>query len=331
MKVVVTGSNGFIGQKLVQSLLEHGITVAGSKRNIQSLILCDVQEAPDPIEDDRITNHIADISDAQVAITLVGNDADLIFHLAAIVSGQAEQEFELGMRINLDGTRNLLEACRHCAKTPVLVYASSCAVYGGEMPEIIDDSTLPNPQTSYGAQKFAGEILVNDYSRKAFVDGRSLRLPTVTVRPGKPNAAASSFASSIIREPLNGEVAICPVREDTLVWVTSPRTVVSNIIHAAGVTAEQLGMTRSMALPGITVTVGEMLASLERVAGANVRGLVNCTPVPHIEKIVYSWPGRFTTEKADNLGFERDAHFDKIVQDYINDELTDAPPNKTHE
>jgi len=246
-----------------------------------------------------------------------------VFHLAAIVSGQAEQEFELGMKINLDGTRNLLEACRTKESTPVFVYASSCAVYGGDMPEILQDDTLPNPQTSYGAQKFMGEILVNDYSRKGFLDGRSLRLPTVTVRPGKPNAAASSFASGIIREPLNGEATNCPVRDDTLVWITSPGSVVKNIIHAAKIRAEQMGDSRSIALPGLTVSVGDMLASLERVAGANVRGLVSSKPEPRIEKIVYGWPGRFVTAKADELGFIRDTGFDEIVQNYVNDELGD--------
>lgn len=322
MKVLITGGNGFIGQKLARQLLNNGIQVSqGDQSRVDELILCDVQPAPFPINDPRVSTQLIDISESAAVETLVGSDIDVIYHLAAVVSGQAEQQFELGMKINFDGTRNLLEACRKLDTTPTFIFSSSAAVYGGEMPDVLDDNTIPNPQTSYGAQKLMGEVMVNDYSRKGFIDGRSVRLPTVSVRPGKANAAASSFASSIIREPLNGVAIECPVRDDTVVWITSPRTVVNNIVHAANVTANQMGMSRAIKLPGLTVTVGDMLGSLERIAGANVRGLVASVPDPVIEKIVYSWPGRFTTERANAMGFQGDSDFDEIVKNYISDDL----------
>lgn len=318
MNILITGGNGFLGNKLAQLLLTEGITTPdGKTHDVTTLTLVDVQEGPVKLADARVVTTIADISDPAKAKTLVTEDTDVIFHLAAIVSGQAEADFELGMQINMGGTQNLLEASRQLSSTPIIVYASSAAVYGGDVPDVLLDSTTPWPQSSYGAQKLIGEILVTDYSRKGFIDGRSLRLPTVVVRPGKPNAAASSFASSIIREPLNGESVNCPVGLDTPLWLTSPATVVHNIRHAASVNGADLKDTRSIPLPGITVTVADMLASLESIAGANVRGLVSNTAEPAIEKIVYTWPGVFQTDLALSLGFRKDTTFDSMVKQHM--------------
>ena len=190
------------------------------------------------------------------------------------------------------------------------------------MPEVMTDETYPYPQTSYGSQKLLGELLVTDYSRKGFINGFSLRLPTVVVRPGKPNAAASSFASSIIREPLNGQSVICPINQDTPVWLTSPSVVSANIRHAASIAPTALPFTRSIALPGMTVTVLEMLDALESVAGSNTRGLVEQKNDPVIEKIVYSWPGRFSTDRANSLGFKGNDSFNDIVQEYIDEYIS---------
>ena len=203
-----------------------------------------------------------------------------MFHLAAIVSANAEEDFDLGYRVNLDGTRHVLEACRALPEPVRLVFASSVAVYGGDMPAVLDDGTILTPQTSYGAQKAAGELLLNDYGRKGFVDGRALRLPTIVVRPGKPNRAASTFASSIIREPLAGQEAVCPVERDAEMYILSPRRVIQALIHAFELPAEAFGMTRMLTLPGITVSIGEMVDALDEIAGERVAHRIQWQPDP---------------------------------------------------
>jgi nucleoside-diphosphate-sugar epimerase len=219
--------------------------------------------------------------------------------------------------VNLDGTRHLLESCRKLARPPKLVFASSVAAFGGVMPDVLDDSTTPTPQTSYGTQKVIGEYLVADFTRKGFIDGRSLRLPTIVVRPGKPNLAASSFASGIIREPLAGVAAECPVPDDTGVWILSPKRVVESFIHAHDLPGDAWPSTRVVNLPGITLSVREMLDAMGRVAGAETVQRVKFVPDARIQGIVKTWPVRFRTERADAMGFKADDGFDGIVRDHL--------------
>jgi len=324
MRVLITGGNGFIGQRLLKALLAKGSLndASGTEREITSVAIADVAEAPVELPDDtRIETCIGDFSREDAAGALLTDDTGVVFHLAAIVSGQAEQEFDLGMRINLDGSRRLLDACRALPHPTRFVFSSSVAAYGGDLPEAIRDDTPATPQTSYGTQKVASELLVHDYSRKGFVDGRSLRLPTIAVRPGKPNAAASSFFSSIIREPLQGEEAICPVSEDIRHTILSPRRVVDCFIRAAELPADVWGMNRTVVLPGISVSVKEMLGELGAVAGKNVASRVRFERDPFIEKIVYGWPMRFQIERAANMGFRGDESFREIIEAFIEDDL----------
>jgi len=243
-----------------------------------------------------------------------------VFHLAAVVSGAAEADFDLGMRVNLKGTELLLAQMRKCAQPPRLVYTSSVAAFGGELPAVLDDSTIANPQTSYGTQKVIGEYLVSDYSRKGFIDGRSLRLPTIVVRAGKPNAAASSFASGILREPLNGVVSECPVAPETGVWMLSPGRVVEAFLHAWELPAETWGAQRWLNLPGITASVAQMIEALKRVAGAKVAERVTYRPDTRIQAIVKTWPVNFRTPRALAMGFAPDRDVESIIRDYVADE-----------
>ena len=236
------------------------------------------------------------------------------------MSGGAEADFDLGYRVNLDGMRLVLERCRKLARPPRVVFASSVAAFGGTLPEVLDDSTTPNPQTSYGAQKVIGEYLVTDFTRKGFIDGRSLRLPTIVVRPGKPNLAASSFASSIFREPLNGVVAACPVPETTGIWLLSPRKVVEAFVHAHELDSTAWGVNRVVNLPGITVTVKEGVEALRRVAGAAVAARVQYQPEERIQAIVKTWPVRFRTPRALAMGFTADPDIETVIRGYIEDE-----------
>jgi nucleoside-diphosphate-sugar epimerase len=244
-------------------------------------------------------------------------DTSSVFHLAAVVSAGAEADFDLGYRVNLDGTRNLLEACRRLKSPPRLVYASSLAVFGGKLPAVVDDSVTPTPQTSYGTQKVVGEYLVNDYSRKGFLDGRSLRLPTIVVRPGKPNLASTSFASGMFREPLNGLVCECPVDESTELWILSPRQVIESFIHAHDLLSSAWGAHRALTLPGITISVKEGVAALRRIAGDEVAEHVVFKPVDRIQSMIRTFPARFSAARAIAMGFAADSGIDAIVKDYI--------------
>src|SRR5688572_21431916 len=267
MRVLITGGAGFLGKALAARLLQRGqLSGVNGDERIDRITLTDVVRA-EGLDDPRIEQVAGDIADRALVERVVRSGTTAIFHLAAVVSGQAEADFDLGMRVNLDGTRLLLEVCRAAGHCPRVVFASSVAVYGGTLPEIVLESTPLTPQTSYGTQKAIAELLIADYTRKGFIDGRSLRLPTVTVRPGRPNAAASSFASGIIREPVNGEQSICPVTPATRMWVISPESAVGGFVHAHDLPAARLGHQRSISLPGLSVTVGEMAAALERVAG----------------------------------------------------------------
>jgi D-erythronate 2-dehydrogenase len=322
MHVVITGGAGFIGKKLAKALLERGaLETEDGPQTIEKLTLFDVVEAEGVADDRRLSLVAGDITDLAEVHKVIRDSVGGVFHLAAIVSANAEQDFDLGMRVNLEGTRNVLEACRALPQAARLVFASSVAVYGGDMPEVLDDGTILTPQTSYGAQKAIGELLLNDYSRKGFVDGRALRLPTIVVRPGKPNKAASTFASSIIREPLAGAEAICPVRRDAAMYVLSPRRVVAALIRAFELPAEAFGATRMLTLPGITVSIGEMVDALEAVAGEAVAERIRWEPDSAIQKIVAGWPAAFDARRARAMGFEADPDFASIVRAHIEDEL----------
>jgi nucleoside-diphosphate-sugar epimerase len=319
MKVVVTGGAGFLGQRLIRALLDRGdlTDAAGGRRGIERIVAVDQAAAP-PM--DRVTPAVGDVGDgAFIRDALAG--ADSVFHLAAVVSGAAEADFDLGMRVNLDGARAVLEALRAEGRRPKLVFASSVAVFGGALPEVVVDATTPAPQSSYGVQKLVGELLVGDYTRKGFVDGRSVRLPTIVVRPGKPNAAASSFASGIIREPLAGVDASCPVDAGTALWLSSPAAAIDNLVHAHELPPERWTGSRALSLPGITVTVSAMLDALARVGGAAARARVKMEPDARIRAIVQTWPARFDTARADAMGFVRDSDFDSIVRDYAKEHV----------
>jgi nucleoside-diphosphate-sugar epimerase len=311
MKIAITGGGGFLGRRLALALLADA--------RVERLVLADLVPIQPFSADRRIDLRATDLADPRTAEAIV-EGADVIYHLAAVVSGQAEVEFDTGMRVNVDATRGLLEAARATGRCPRFVLSSSLAVFGPPFPALISEWTAVRPQSSYGAEKAMGELLVSEYSRRGFVDGRVLRLPTVCVRPGKPNAAASSFVSGIIREPLHGEEAVCPVGRDLELWLSSPRTAVANLVHCASLEPEALGPQRIVNLPGITVTVAEMIAALERVAGPEATARIVFEEVPAVKRIVSSWPARFDVSRALSLGFGRDPDFESLIRWFLADE-----------
>src|SRR5499427_607709 len=321
MKVVITGGGGFIGAKLARALLARGTLAGpdGAQQEIAGLVLAD-QAFPDLPRDPRLHTLAGDISDPAFAARAITPDTGAIFHLAAVVSGAAEADFDLGMRVNLGGARAVLDQARKCVKPPRLVFASSVAAFGGDLPEVLDDSTTPVPQTSYGSQKVVSEYVIADFSRKGYIDGRSLRLPTIVVRPGKANAAASSFASAVVREPLNGVAYECPLPPETLVWLLSPRRVVEAFIHAHDLPPSAWGMNRALNLPGITVSVGQMVTAMGKIAGIQTAKRVTYKVDPRIEKIVMGWPVQFRTPRALAMGFKADPGIEAVIRDYIADE-----------
>jgi nucleoside-diphosphate-sugar epimerase len=329
MHALITGGNGFIGRRLAAALLRAGtVTVDdGAPLPIERLTLFDsVPDAGGP-RDPRVEMVNGDLTD-RGAVERVAAEADVVWHLAAVVSAAAEADFDLGYRVNVDGTRLLLEALRATGRRPRVVFASSFAVFGGEMPQAVTDEFHPTPQSSYGTQKAIGELLTADYHRKGFVDGRGLRLPTIVVRPGKPNRAASTFASSIIREPLAGEDTVCPVRRDTAIYILSPRRVVEALLRAMRLPDSAWGVNRTLALAGITATVGGMVDALARVAGAAVVDHIRWRPDPAIQRIVDGWPARAEARRARSMGFADDGSFDAILLAHIEDELGGTIPGR---
>ena len=320
MKVIITGGGGFIGYRLAQALLKRG-TLAdadGKQASISQIVLLDM--AFPPHTDPRLKCVAGDLTDKVLLADVLGTDTASVFHLASVVSGGAEADFDLGYKVNMDGTRALLETCRKQARPPRYVFASTCAAFGGDLPEVVTDATTPNPQTSYGAQKVCCEYLTTDYNRKGFIDGRSIRLPTISVRAGKPNLAASSFASGIIREPLAGVVSPCSVSPETSVWILSPGKVVEAFIHAHDLPSSAWGLNRVLNLPGITTSVNEMVAALRKLAGDKVANLVEWKPDARVQAIVKTWPARYTTERALKLGFVGDTDIEGIIGDYISEQ-----------
>ncbi|QQR37190.1 SDR family oxidoreductase [Devosia oryziradicis] len=322
MKVLVIGAAGMVGRKLVSALLASG-NVGG--RAITGLALADVVDPQPPQATIPITTAAVDLSRPEVSAQLIADRPDLIFHLAAIVSGEAEADFEKGYRINLDGTRHLLEAIRLAGQggsyRPRLVFTSSIAVFGEPLPEVIGDTHHHTPLTSYGTQKAICELLLSDYSRRGFVDGVGIRLPTIVVRPGKPNKAASGFFSGILREPLAGQEAVLPVADSVRHWFASPRAAVGYLVHAANIDTALLGHQRNLTMPGLAATVSEEIAALERVAGTSATALIKREPDQTIIDIVAGWPKAFEASRAQALGFRGDASFDEIIRIHIEDEL----------
>lgn len=323
MKILVTGGSGFLGQRLIRALCFRGRLqdADGVDREIGGIVALDAMSAPNAVSDPRVRYLHGDLSDAAIITAAFESGVDSVFHLAAVVSGAAEADFDLGMRVNLDGTRALLEACRRGRTPPRLIFASSVAVYGGALPEVVSDATRPAPQSSYGVQKLIGELLVGDYSRRGYIDGRALRLPTIVVRPGRPNAAASSFASGIIREPLAGVDAICPVAEGTSLWLMSPSTAIDNLLHAHETPAAAWGAMRAVNLPGLTASVRDMLDALKAVGGAPAADRVRFEVDERIARIVTGWPARFDAARARELGFSRDADIVSVVRAYAKEHV----------
>jgi D-erythronate 2-dehydrogenase len=319
MKVLITGGAGYLGRRLALNLLErNGLTTGSDVTAINELLLVDRVDA-EPIDDPRVHISRIDITQPGVFDELVDDRTTVIFHLAAVVSGQAEADFDLGMAVNLDGSRALLETCRRRGHCPRVVFTSSVAVYGGALPDMVRDDTALNPRSSYGVEKAMAELLLSEYTRRQFVDGRALRLPTVSVRPGRPNQAASSFASGIIREPLAGEEAVCPVPGETRLWLMSPRTAIDSLIHGYEVDAAVLGDDRVINLCGLSITVASMLESLQRVGGDAAVRNVRFEPDAVVQRIVGGWPGAWDMTRARALGFPGDNDFDEVIRAHIED------------
>ena len=326
MKVVITGGTGFIGRMLARAILDRGALTgpSGAQEEIDAVTLFDAVEPTVPLEglDDRAEIAIGDISDKDLVAGLVDRDDISVFHLASVVSGGGEKDFDLAIRVNLTGGLNVLEAIRARAGAPRLVFASSIAVFGGSvMPAVVGDTTKQAPQTTYGVTKSIGELLINDYSRKGFLDGRAARLPTIVIRPGKPNAAASSFASGVFREPLNGEPCALPVKLDTVMPLLGYRSAVAGFIALHEADATALGDDRTINFPSHAATVEQMIAALRRVAGNRRLGEITVGPDPAIEAIVATWATETEFAGATALGLPREAGLDEIVEAYIEDFL----------
>lgn len=311
MKIVITGGQGFLGQRLAKTLLSQ------SQLQVDELVLIDVVQPIAPNNDPRVRCIEMDLREPKGLDGIITKEINVIFHLAAIVSSHAEQDPDLGYEINFLATRNLLEVCRKNNPAIRFIFSSSLAVFGGELPAVITDGTAVTPQSTYGTQKAMCELLINDYTRKGFVDGIAVRLPTICIRPGKPNKAASSFVSSIMREPLHSEEAVCPVAEDLRLWLSSPNTVINNFIHAAQLPSLPLRSWHVINLPGFTVSVKQMLSDLAQVKGEQILNHVKFEFDENINNIVASWPAEIDNIHALQLGFKADDNFKDVIQQFI--------------
>jgi nucleoside-diphosphate-sugar epimerase len=321
MHILITGAAGMIGRKLTARLIADG---ALNGQPVDRLTLLDVSEPERPGRAGaRIDAVAADIADPATARAAIAGRPEVIFHLAGVVSGEAELDFEKGMRVNLDGSRALLDVIRTAGEGyhPKLVFASSIAVFGAPFPDAIPDDFHTTPLTSYGTEKAIVELLLADYTRRGFLDGVGIRLPTINVRPGRPNKAASGFFSSIIREPLSGEEAVLPVDESVLHWHASPRAAVGFLLHAAELEKEKIGSRVNLTMPGVGCTVAEQIAALRRIAGDKVAARIRRQPDPLVVRMVAGWPQRFEPRRALALGFRAEASFDEIIRVHIEDEL----------
>lgn len=318
MKILILGGGGLIGQKLARSLAQRA-TLRGA--DITELVLADVTD-PAPVDAPfTVTRTLCDIADPASVAQCIDDKTDVIYLLAAIVSAQAEEDFDLGYKINMQGTINVLERCRALKTRPVVVFTSSIAVFGGEVPQPYNDHSALNPQISYGAQKAIGELLLNDYTRRGFVDGRGFRLPTISVRPGKPNRAASGFMSSILREPLQGQPANCPVDRDFPHFYLSPRKCVENLIKGAELPQADLGKNPTMTMPGQVWTIGQMIDAMTAVAGPEPAKLITWNPQPEIDEILKGWRMDLRPQKAAGLGLEADKSFEENIRYFLEDDL----------
>jgi D-erythronate 2-dehydrogenase len=319
MHVLITGAAGMIGRKLTARLVKDG---GLNGEAIDRLTLIDVVAPEKPARfSGALEVSTSDLSAPGAAAKAIANKPNVIFHLAGVVSGEAETDFEKGYRVNLDGTRALLEAIRAASYKPKVVFTSSIAVFGAPFPASIPDEFHLTPLTSYGTQKAICELLLADYTRRGFLDGVGIRLPTICVRPGKPNKAASGFFSGIIREPLAGQEALLPVADSVRHTHASPRAAIGFLIHAAGLTREQIGPRINLAMPGVSCTVGEQIDALRRVAGDKVVARIRRAPDELVQRIVSGWAQRIDAKRARELGFKAETAFDDIVRAHINDEL----------
>lgn len=318
MRITILGGGGFLGRKLAHRLASEG---ALGGRAIAGLTLFDLAppkpvEAPFPVT--CLGGDVASLADVTRAIP---EGTDVVFHLAAVVSAAAEADFDLGMKVNIHGTLALVETCRALSKAPRVIFTSSVASFGGGQAANVPDDGRQVPTNSYGAQKAIGELLLHDASRRGFLDAVNIRLPTVMVRPGRPNKAASSFVSAIIREPLLGLETICPVPPDFAVWICSPRSTIAWFLHAATMETKPLGLDRGINPPGRSATVAELLAALEQVAGAEARARVRFEADPEVQAIVQGWPASFTAQRARGLGFPEQEPLDALVRAFVEDDL----------
>jgi D-erythronate 2-dehydrogenase len=324
MRVVVTGAAGMLGSRVARRLLTEG--VVGTQR-VSHIVLVDAF-APPQVDSEGVSVEtiVADLADEGVAEEVVSGRPGVIFHLAAVVSGEAESDLEKGYRVNVDASRGLFDAVRRLAgpRPPRLVFSSSIAVFGPPLPEVIGDEHPPTPATSYGTEKAIVELMVEDYTRRGVLDGVCVRLPTICVRPGSANLAASGFFSSIIREPLNGATAILPVADDVRHWFASPRAAVGCLIHAAALQGDALGRRRSLTMPGVSATVAMLIDALRRVAGEDAVSLIRREPDETIARIVEGWPERFDPRRALALGFRAETSVDELITVYREDDLSPA-------
>ena len=318
MRITILGAGGFLGRKLAARLASDG-TLGGQP--VTGLMLFDLNVPPAPEAAFPIRRIAGDVGDVASLAEAIPEGTDVVFHLAAVVSAAAEADFDLGMRVNLHGTLALLEACRRLPKPPRVVFTSSVASFGGGQQAVVPDDGRQVPSNSYGAQKAVGELLLQDASRKGFLDAVSIRLPTVIVRPGRPNKAASSFVSGIVRDPLLGLDTTCPVGPDFAIWACSPRRAVDWFLHAATMDTAPLGLDRGINPPGLSVTVGELLAALEQVGGAEARARVRFVPDAAIEAIVAGWPAAFAATRARALGFGQQEDAGAVLRAFLDDDL----------